>query len=112
MKEETILWLDNEMTQVGSQKLLQRVSKKEKAGHIPKLLKKYVERSPHATPYGGPSALGQWNVGIKVAIFIFCTFCMWGVCDQNGPANPQMLLPSPEVTRDVRCCACCLASGL
>ena len=45
MKEETILWLDNEMIQVGSQKLLQRVSKKEKAGHIPKLLKKYVERS-------------------------------------------------------------------
>lgn len=42
VKEGTILRLDNEMTQVGSQTLFQRELRKGKARHIPKLLK-YLE---------------------------------------------------------------------
>lgn len=75
VREGPITWLDNEMTQVGSPKLFQRGLRKEKAGHIAKILKKHLERcrSPSSTPpHGGPSATGQWSVGTKVGILLYC----------------------------------------
>ena len=61
VKEGTILWLVNEMTQVRSQKLFQRGLRKEKAGSIPEVLKKYLERcqSSSLNSHGGPSAMGK-----------------------------------------------------
>lgn len=100
MKEGTILWLDNEMTQVRSQTLFQRRLRKEKAGHVPKILKD--ARPPHQTLHGGPSATGQCSVGTTVGN---PHLLLWEICDHNSPANPRMLLPSPGVARNVRCSA-------
>lgn len=49
-------WLDNEMTQVGSQELFQRASRNEKAGYTPKVLKRYFERCQcsSSNTHGGP----------------------------------------------------------